>query len=57
MLSRIQEYEPGCAEVFICSLVVGQRKMEAVCFFETLVSTYESTRRYNLEDQHRLTNS
>jgi hypothetical protein len=27
-------------------------KMEVVCFSETLVSTYESTRRYNPE-QHR----
>jgi hypothetical protein len=28
-------------------------KMEAVCAFETLVSTYKSTRRFNPEDQHR----
>jgi hypothetical protein len=28
-------------------------KMEAVCFSETLVSTYKSTRRYNPEEQHR----
>jgi hypothetical protein len=27
-------------------------KMEAVCYSETLVSTYKSTRRYNPEDQH-----
>jgi hypothetical protein len=27
--------------------------METVCFSETLVSTYKSTRRYNPEDQHR----
>jgi hypothetical protein len=26
--------------------------MEAVCFSETLVSTYKSTRRYYTEDQH-----
>jgi hypothetical protein len=28
-------------------------KMEAVCASETLVPTYESTRRYNPEDQHQ----
>jgi hypothetical protein len=28
-------------------------KMEALCFSETLVSTFKSTRRYYLEDQHR----
>jgi hypothetical protein len=28
-------------------------KMEAVCSSETLVSTYESTRCCNTEDQHR----
>jgi hypothetical protein len=28
-------------------------KMETVCFSETLVSTYKSTRRYNPEEQHR----
>jgi hypothetical protein len=27
--------------------------MEAVCLFETLPSTYQSTQRYNPEDQHR----
>jgi hypothetical protein len=27
--------------------------METLCFFETLVSTYESTRRHNPEQQHR----
>jgi hypothetical protein len=27
--------------------------MEAVCFSETFVSTYKSTRRYNPEQQHR----
>jgi hypothetical protein len=27
--------------------------METVCFSETLVSTYESTRRNNPEEQHR----
>jgi hypothetical protein len=28
-------------------------KMGTVCFSETLVSTYKSTRRYSPEDQHR----
>jgi hypothetical protein len=28
-------------------------KMEAVCFSETLVSTYMSTQRYNPEDRQR----
>jgi hypothetical protein len=28
-------------------------KMEGVCYSETLVSTYESTRRHNPEEQHR----
>jgi hypothetical protein len=27
--------------------------METVCFSETLLSTYESTRRHNPEEQHR----
>jgi hypothetical protein len=31
----------------------GLGKMEAVCFFETLPSTYQSTQRYNPEDHHR----
>jgi hypothetical protein len=30
----------------------GGMKMETVCFSETLVSTYESTRRHNPEQQH-----
>jgi hypothetical protein len=28
-------------------------KMETICFSETLVFTYKSTRRYYPEDQHR----
>jgi hypothetical protein len=28
-------------------------KMEAVCFSEQLISTYKSTKRYYLEEQHR----
>jgi hypothetical protein len=28
--------------------------METVCFSETFVSAYESTRRYNLEEHHDL---
>jgi hypothetical protein len=27
-------------------------RMETVCFSETLISTYESTRRHNPEDEH-----
>jgi hypothetical protein len=30
--------------------LVGSLKVETVCSFETLVSTYKSTRRYNLND-------
>jgi hypothetical protein len=29
-------------------------KMETICFLETLVSTYKSTRRHNPEEQHWL---
>jgi hypothetical protein len=41
-----------------CGLVCGYKRfgglrIEAVCPSETLVSTYESTRRYKPEDQHR----
>jgi hypothetical protein len=28
-------------------------KLEAACFFETPITIYKSTRRYNPEDQHR----
>jgi hypothetical protein len=28
-------------------------KMETVCFSETFISTYKSTRRYSAEDQHQ----
>jgi hypothetical protein len=33
-----------------CVHLQGSLKMEAVCFPETLVCTYKSTRRYNPED-------
>jgi hypothetical protein len=33
--------------------LVSALKMEAVCLSETFISTYNSTRRYNPEDQHR----
>jgi hypothetical protein len=32
---------------------ISDLKVEAVCFFATSVSTYESARRFNAEDQHR----
>jgi hypothetical protein len=38
--------------LFFCDVTPWALKMETVCFSETLVSTYESTRRHNPE-QHR----
>jgi hypothetical protein len=38
-----------------CEVATSALKMETVCFSETLVSIYESTRRNNPEQQHRHT--
>jgi hypothetical protein len=52
----------GCNAMWTCTHIRKFRrnilppssglKLETVCFFETLVSTYKSTLRYNPEDQH-----
>jgi hypothetical protein len=41
------------SEVLTASIIRTALKMEAVCFSETLVSTYKSTQRYNPVDQQR----
>jgi hypothetical protein len=40
-------------DVTLCGLVADALKMEAICSFETLVSTYKSARHCNSEVQRR----
>jgi hypothetical protein len=47
--SGIYNFTFACVLLLVCDTL----KMETTCFSETLVSTYESTRRHNPEQQHR----
>jgi hypothetical protein len=39
--------------VFVSYVTITALKMETICFSETMVPTYESTRRHNPEEEHR----